>query len=343
MRIQTFLLLAALALLTASWQSRAESPSGTRVTVENFNRAESAHYFGRIVARGGFGKLVHNPALAPAESQTVIRPNRDTLYSSGVFDLDAGPLTISLPEAGGRYLSMIAVSEEHFTPGVVYAPGQYRYSREEVGSRYVLIGIRILVEPGNKDDLAAVHALQQQVRVSQPGGPGRYEPESWEATSQARVRKALLALATGLPDSRGMFGANGQVDAVRHLIGSAAAWGGNPEKDALYLTVTPAQNDGATAFRMQVKDVPVDAFWSVSVYNAAGFFEPNAQGAYTLNSLTAKRDRFGAIDIQFGGCDGEVANCLPITPGWNYMVRLYKPRPEILDGRWHFPEAKPSS
>jgi hypothetical protein len=44
---------------------------------------------------------------------------------------------------------------------------------------------------------------------------------------------------------------------------------------------------------------------------------------------------------QFGGCDGSVANCLPVTPGWNYLVRLYRPRQEILDGSWTFPEAHP--
>jgi hypothetical protein len=28
--------------------------------------------------------------------------------------------------------------------------------------------------------------------------------------------------------------------------------------------------------------------------------------------------------------------------GWNYMVRLYRPRAEILDGAWKFPEAQPA-
>jgi hypothetical protein len=41
---------------------------------------------------------------------------------------------------------------------------------------------------------------------------------------------------------------------------------------------------------------------------------------------------------KFGGCDKNVANCLPIMPGWNYMVRFYRPRAEILGGRWTFPE-----
>lgn len=34
-------------------------------------------------------------------------------------------------------------------------------------------------------------------------------------------------------------------------------------------------------------------------------------------------------------------NYLPIMPGWNYTVRLYRPRKELLDGVWKFPEAQP--
>jgi hypothetical protein len=35
-------------------------------------------------------------------------------------------------------------------------------------------------------------------------------------------------------------------------------------------------------------------------------------------------------------------NCLPIMDGWNYTVRLYRPRAEILDGSWTFPAISPS-
>jgi hypothetical protein len=41
-----------------------------------------------------------------------------------------------------------------------------------------------------------------------------------------------------------------------------------------------------------------------------------------------------------GGCDGKIPNCLPIMKGWNYMVRLYHPRDEILNGTWKFPQAQ---
>jgi hypothetical protein len=38
--------------------------------------------------------------------------NRDTLYSQALFDLDAGPMTITLPDAGKRFISMQIINEE---------------------------------------------------------------------------------------------------------------------------------------------------------------------------------------------------------------------------------------
>ena len=114
--------------------------------------------------------------------------------------------------------------------------------------------------------------------------------------------------------------------------------------DALYLTVVPTQNDGKTVHTLTVGDVPVDGFWSVTVYNEDGYFTPNPQNAYSFNDVTAEKGKDGNTTIQFGGCDGgdgEVPNCLPITPGWNYTVRLYRPQQPILDGSWTFPEATP--
>jgi hypothetical protein len=101
------------------------------------------------------------------------------------------------------------------------------------------------------------------------------------------------------------------------------------------------QNDGTTVYKLNVKNVPVDAFWSVSLYNAEGYYEKNPDDAYSINSITGKESPDGSIAIQFGGCDGKIPNCLPIMKGWNYTVRLYRPCAEILNGTWKFPEAKP--
>jgi hypothetical protein len=111
------------------------------------------------------------------------------------------------------------------------------------------------------------------IKVEQKN-PSKFEVPNWDQASQKKVRDALLLLGSTLPDSKRMFGARDQVDRVRHLIGSAMAWGGNPEKDAVYLNVTPPKNDGTTVYRLTV-----DAFWSISVYNAKGYFEPNKENA----------------------------------------------------------------
>jgi hypothetical protein len=71
-----------------------------------------------------------------------------------------------------------------------------------------------------------------------------------------------------------------------------------------------------------------------------GFFEKNGLKVYSLHNLTAKPNSDGSFTLRFGGCEKGFANCLPITPGGNHTVRLYRPRKEILDGRWKFPEAE---
>ena len=112
----------------------------------------------------------------------------------------------------------------------------------------------------------------------------------------------------------------------------------------MYLNVAPARNDGATTYKLNIPgNVPVDAFWSVIDYDATGHLQKNQYDAYSLNGVTAKKNPDGGVAVQFGGCDGKIPNCLPTMSGWNYMVRLYRPCAEILNGMWKFPEAQPAN
>jgi hypothetical protein len=321
--------------------ARTTSDRTVLVSPDNFIRAESDLYFGNIVNDGGFGKFHHIRELTPLDKQFVVRSNRDTLYSAGVFDLDAGPVTVSLPDPSGRFMSMQVISEDQYVPAVFYGQGDHTLTRADIGTRYVMVAIRILVNPNDDADLDTVHALQDAVG-SQQRDAGRFEIPKWDPVSQKAVRDALDQLAATLPDFSGMFGTKEDTDPVRRLIGAATGWGGNPEKDATYLSFHTAENDGTTSYQLTVDQVPVDAFWSVTVYNKDGYFTPNPQNAYSLNNITAQRGADGKVTIQFGGCDGAAANCLPITPGWNYLVRLYRPHDAILNGEWAFPEAERS-
>jgi hypothetical protein len=329
-------------LMASSVLSAQTTASPARpVTVDNYNRAQTDVYFAGVAKNGGFGKFRHGRELAPPVQQGIVRPNRDTLYSFVIVDLDAGPATITLPDAGKRFMGMQVANEDQYTRATYYGAGSHTLIREMIGTRYAIAVVRFLVDDSKMADVEQVHALQDAIKFSQERS-GTFEIPNWDEASLKKIQAALLQLGTTVSDTRRMFGANeNEVDPVRHLIGSAMLWGGYPEKDGLYLPITPARNDGRTIHRLTVGDVPVDGFWSLTVYNSAGYLQPNPENVYSVNSLTAKEGPDGAVTIQFGGCDGKIQNCLPITEGWNYTVRLFRPQPEILDGTWRFPEAQP--
>src|ERR1700734_3233641 len=119
------------------------SPSSlVSVTPDNFVTAESDLYFGNMARDGGFGKFLHRRHPAAVDNQTIIRLNRDTLYSAAVFDLSAGPGTITLPDAGKRFMSMQVINEDQYTTQVNYGAGGYRLSQEKIGTRYVCVAVR---------------------------------------------------------------------------------------------------------------------------------------------------------------------------------------------------------
>jgi hypothetical protein len=308
--------------------------SSLKVDVDNFARAETHRTFADLQRNaGGVNRFAHNRKPASVDEQTVIRMNRDTLYSFAIVDLSAGA-TLTVPDAGRRYLSVMAVDEDHYVNRVLHDPGRYDLSVEELGSRYVAIAVRTLVDPRDPDDVEAVAAVQDQFRIDAVAGEPFELPE-YDGASFDRTRTALLALASDMTSFERSFGRKENVDPVHHVIGAAAGWGGLPDAEATYLGVSPGLPVGE--YELTVADVPVDGFWSISVYNANGFFEPNESGAYSVNDITAAHNPDGTITVRFGGDGDPTRNSLPITEGWNYLVRLYRPRPEILTGQWTFP------
>ena len=320
---------------------KAASPPAAPVTVVSFARAESHMYFAKSVRDGAFGQLQHHRAAVAIDAQEVIRMNRDTLYSFGVFDLDAGPVTLELPNVDGRFQSLLVIDEDHYTLPVVYAPGTFTFTREQVGTRYMFAAIRTLADPGSKADVKAANAAQDRIRVQQ-AARGQFEIPNWDSAARDEIRKLLLSLAArGGPTNDERFGARDKVNPIQHLLATAAGWGGNPRQAAVYAAGVPERNDGKTVHRLTVKDVPVDAFWSISIYNARGFFQKNKLDSYSLNNLTAKPNADGSFTIQFGGRAAKTENVLVTPPRWNYVVRMYRPRTPILDGTWQFPEPQP--
>src|SRR5262249_8592964 len=153
-------------------------------------------YFENMAVKdGGFGQFHHLREPAPIAHQNVIRLNRDTLYSSAVFDLDAAPVTVTMPDAGKRFMSLMSVDADHYVQSVEYTPGPHTFNKDGFGTRYVLLVVRTLVDPSDPKDLAEVHGLQDGIRVTQ-AAKGKFEVPHWDPKSQKTVRDALLVLAS---------------------------------------------------------------------------------------------------------------------------------------------------
>ena len=274
----------------------------------------------------------------------MIRQNRDTLYSAPVFDLDAGPVTITLPDAGKRFMSMQVIDEDQYVPVVIYesAPahlhqGRGRHALRDRGvphsgrsrtTRTIWSRCTRCRTRSRSSSQATGHVRGPELGSGEPGQGARRRCCAL-GDDAARLQRCLRR------KERGRSGA--APDRDRDGVGRQSRQGRDlSERHARQ----ERRQDRLPAAR---RKVPVDGFWSISVYNAKGYFEKNALNAYSLNNITAAKNADGSIDVQFGGCDGKMPNCLPIMAGWNYTVRLYRPRPEILDGSWKFPEAQPTS
>ena len=303
------------------------------VNVMNFNRAESDVMFSRLSAGRNLGEWNHTYELKPLDDQPIIRQNRDTLYSSVVVDVRDG-VTVTLPDAGERYISVWVINQDHYGPLILRDSGEHVLTREIVGSDYAVLVARILVDPANAADIAEVNRLQNALAVA-GGGTGQFQLPEYEEHSHTETREAILTLARGVSKYDHSFGTEAEVDPIMHLLGTASGWGGLPEYEATYISVN--ENLPVAEYALTLTDVPVDAFWSVSLYNAAGYFEENDLGVNSINSLTAHKDQDGGVTVRFGEQVGDAPNALPIMPGWNYVLRLYRPRPEMLDGSWVAP------
>ncbi len=313
--------------------------SGPEVTVFNYVRAESnVQMRGYIDKTGCFGTFRHSRDPYDVHHQVTVRAQRDTLYSFGVFDLTS-PLTITMPDPTGRYQSFHVISEDHSMPVVGHGPGTLELTEEFVGTRYVFVVIRTFADPNDDTDLAAAHALQDRVVVEQADA-GSFDVPDWDDDEVAAMRNAIMVVSAAVPDSTKCFGNKDDIDPIYMLLGAALGWGGLPVSETLYQNIVPDQNDGTTPHVLTVGDVPVDGFWSVTMYDIEGWMPVNEYDAYSYNNVTAERDADGNVTIHFGG-DPDQPNFLPIQPGWNYVVRLYRPHAEITAGTWKFPAPVP--
>ena len=251
----------------------------------------------------------------------MIRQNRDTLYSVAIVDVGSDGVALEIPEMGDRYISVMVINQDHCINQVFHRPGTYELTKDDFGTDYLVVAARILSDPDSASDLAEVHRIQDALRLM-TGTQRDFVYRDYDGPSHQQVRDALLVLGRTMGGLPGCFGRAEEVDPVRHLVGTALGWGGLPDAEASYLNVDPARPVGR--YTMTFSKVPADAFWSVSVYNAAGCFEPDDSQITNVNSVFAAKNPDGSTSIYLGDFTAETPNRIPLPEGWNLLIQLYR-------------------
>lgn len=308
------------------------------VEPSNYIRAETDRSFHNIFGlSGAMNTFYHFRAPTPLDGQTVVRMNRDTLYSAAIVDTSKGA-TVTIPKVDeGRFISALIVDNDHYAPAVFYEPGIHEIPDD---TKYVLVAVRIqLFNPDDPAEIALVNALQDQVVISATSADP-LPPNTWHQTSLAALTRQYEAEAVAYGTYRGMMGPRGAVDeATRHLA-AAAAWGLNPDKDAVYLSYAGAHDPEVCHSATYV--VPDNgAFWSITVYGDDGYMKSENN---ILNSTSVALNEDGTFTAYFGSAEacGDVQNRLDVTTGWNFLMRVYRPGQSVLDGSYVLPAAEPA-
>jgi hypothetical protein len=167
-------------------------------------------------------------------------------------------------------------------------------------------------------------------------------------TALERMRAAVLAanpVVNGWSIRRAGIGVYG-TDYLYRAVIAMVGLGANLPEDAIYPLIVaddtgePPLGRRDYVLRFEPAELPpVDAFWSVTMYDGDGFPVPNALGRYALGD----RDPLhygddGSLDIYVSHTDpggDRSGNWLPAPEGpLGLTMRLYGPKPEVLDGRW---------
>jgi hypothetical protein len=285
-------------------------------TEENFSSAMADIYFQQVIDRGGDNAFAHMREVSSVENQNIIRENRDTLYSWGVFDVRNG-LEITLPAAGDLYMSALVIDNDTFIVREEDAEetgdiGTYqaypdrerviRISHEKAVTDFIYIILRTQTDQTPEGDAQAA-ALQDQVRVENGPNPASWQSRDWDFEAVREMQATFVPYLEEIVAQGTEKGYNerGKTDPFVHNFYSAIGWGGQLERYATYGTTADLTEFGADCAVATIPEPPVDyersGFWSYQVYGLDGFIASNNS---TLNNQNTVPNDDGTITLRFG-------------------------------------------
>jgi hypothetical protein len=211
-----------------------ETGETREVTQKTYCRAETDRtLYNASQLAGGVNSTFSFRNVTPLDRQTVVRMNKDTLYTVAVVDTSKGA-TITVPEMpAGRYFSVLLLDNDHYCPGVIYTSGTHELPQD---TKYLAVNVRIqLFNPDDPAEIALVNKLQDQFVIKANSADPFPEP-TWDKESLAALTaeyKKEFAKLDLYPD--GWMGKRGEADEETRHIAAAGAWGLFPNEDAAYI------------------------------------------------------------------------------------------------------------
>lgn len=288
------------------------------VTEENFPQAYSNMRFDAIIKQaGGINKFLEMPVVSsdPAK-QFVVRMNRDTFYSTSVFDMTGG-IYITIPETD-QYVSIQVVDENHETQPMIYGPGKHRLTAK---TTHAFVVVRSLDDNARRN-------LVTEVNSATPFSVKNWDKESFEKVAA----EGNDIFSKGYDQSKAYSNKESGQTPFMNYVGAAGGWGGAMVEDNIYQIGKYMSSDGC--YEMTFVDPQARDFWSATVYNGDGYIFNDV--ANISSEMSPAQNEDGTYTVRFG-CDGQ-ANNLPIreenkTGRFNVVMRHYGPSEMVKAGK----------
>lgn len=217
---------------------------------------------------------------------------------------------------------------EQYEPGVHQLPDD---------TRYVALLTRVqLLDDTDPADVAAANALQDQFVIEASSAEPFPQPQ-WDVETMLALRRQyeprFSAFDQFEPD---WMGPRGTVNEDTRRLAAAGAWGLFPEKDAVYINYA-GPDDPKACYTVTYQTPVTDAFWSITVYGADGFMKSDTN---VINDRNVAYNDDGTFTAYFGAeaACGDRPNRVDISDGWNFLMRIYRPGPEVLSREYTLPE-----
>jgi len=296
------------------------------MTAKEFIQAESRAFISNFIGRNGINNWFHFQALANKDDTWVVSPNNDTIYSIVAVNAKDG-FTLVVPDVGERFVSVHILGENHMSPFYLYGGGTYKFTRDQFESDYLALGIRMGTDGTPEDVKHIVNDLQPQYKILHADSSDTMTRPDTE--KMLKVREAMIKEYDSLPDTFGVMvdHTSKVTDWEKFTYVTAGAWGLSPDHTAMYAPYSLDNVKGGQCYTATYPAVPVDAFFSITVYGQDKFLMADHDNIVSSNQ-NAVVNKDGSFTVIYGNMDCKVKgkNFL-YTPqdNWSFLMRAYKP------------------